>query len=119
MSPIISLAGIVVGLILLMYLAYKGHSIIWVAPVCAIVVALLSGLSVLDAYLGDYIEGVAQYIILWFPAFFLGAVYGNVLTSVVNCNRATDKLGENRGGTRPGLDNLLIVGISLRLNSLI
>ncbi|MBQ9938884.1 MAG: GntP family permease [Oscillospiraceae bacterium] len=79
MSPVISLAGIVIGLILLMYLAYKGHSIIWVAPVCAVVVAVMGGLSILDSYLGDYIEGVAEYIVLWFPAFFLGAVYGKLM----------------------------------------
>ena len=30
-----SLLGIVLGLVLLMLLAYKGYSIIWVAPVCA------------------------------------------------------------------------------------
>ena len=29
---IISLLGIVVGLVLLIYFAYKGNSIIWVAP---------------------------------------------------------------------------------------
>ena len=75
MTPIISLIGIFIGLILLIVLAYKGHSIIWVAPVCAVVVALVAGINVLDAYLGDYISGVAGYIVSWFPAFFLGAVY--------------------------------------------
>lgn len=76
MSPLISLFGIVLGLILLIALAYKGHSIIWVAPVCAAFVAALSGLNLLDAYMGDYMRGVADYIVSWFPAFFLGAVYG-------------------------------------------
>ena len=51
MSPIISLIGIILGLILLIFLAYKGYSIIWVAPVCAALVALLVGLDVLQAYL--------------------------------------------------------------------
>lgn len=32
--------GIVLGLALLVFLAYKGYSIIWVAPVSAMVVAL-------------------------------------------------------------------------------
>jgi len=73
MSAIISLIGIILGLVLLVVLAYKGHSIIWVAPFCAILVALLGGLDLLQAYLGDYIGGTAGYIISWFPAFFLGA----------------------------------------------
>ncbi len=34
------------GLALLIYLAYKGCSIIWVAPVCAALVALLGGIAV-------------------------------------------------------------------------
>lgn len=79
MSPIVSLIGIFAGLILLIYLAYRGHSIIWVAPVCAVLVAALGGLSLLDSYLVDYMEGTAGYIISWFPAFFLGAVYGKLM----------------------------------------
>ena len=41
----LSLFGIILGLVLLMFLAYKGCSIIWVAPVCAVVVAVLGGYS--------------------------------------------------------------------------
>ena len=74
-----SLFGIILGLVLLMVLAYRGYSIIWVAPVCAIVVAVLSGYAILDAYIGDYMRGMADYVFQWFPAFFLGAVYGKVM----------------------------------------
>ena len=74
-----SLVGIILGLVLLMVLAYRGYSIIWVAPVCAIVVAVLSGYAILDAYIGDYMQGMANYVFEWFPAFFLGAVYGKVM----------------------------------------
>ena len=75
----LSLFGIILGLVLLMFLAYKGYSIIWVAPVCAVVVAVLSGYAILDAYIGDYMKGMADYVLQWFPAFFLGAVYGKVM----------------------------------------
>ena len=74
-----SLFGIILGLVLLMFLAYKGFSIIWVAPVCAVVVAVLSGYAILDAYIGDYMKGMADYVFQWFPPFFLGAVYGKVM----------------------------------------
>lgn len=37
--------GIIAGLLLLMYLAFKGFSIVWVAPLSAGVVALLGGMS--------------------------------------------------------------------------
>ena len=64
----LSLFGIILGLVLLMFLAYKGCSIIWVAPVCAVVVAVLGGYSLLDAYIGDYMAGMANYVLQWFPA---------------------------------------------------
>ena len=57
MVSVISLIGIVFGLCALIFLAYKGHSIIWVAPVCAAIVAVMGGLDILDTYLGDYIKG--------------------------------------------------------------
>ena len=41
-----SLFGIVLGLALLIFLAFKGQSILWVAPVCAAVVALISMFAV-------------------------------------------------------------------------
>ena len=92
MSPIVSLIGIVLGLILLIFLAYKGHSIIWVAPVCAALVAVLGGLDVLQAYLEEYIGGTAAYIVSWFPAFFLGAVYGKIMDLTGSARSLANKL---------------------------
>lgn len=92
MLSIVSLCGILIGLCLLIFLAYKGHSIIWVAPLCAVVVAVMGGLSVLDAYLGNYMKGVADYIISWFPAFFLGAVYGKVMDMTGSARSLANKL---------------------------
>ena len=44
----LSLFGIFLGLGLLMYLAFKGYSIIWVAPLAAAVVALTGGLDIIS-----------------------------------------------------------------------
>lgn len=92
MSPVISLIGIILGLLTLIYLAYKGHSIIWVAPVCALIVAVMGGLNLLQAYLGDYVKGVADYILSWFPAFFLGAVYGKIMDMTGSARSLANKL---------------------------
>ena len=92
MSPILSLIGIFLGLIVLIVLAYKGHSIIWVAPVCALLVGALGGLNLLDAWLGDYMKGTADYIISWFPAFFLGAVYGKIMDRTGSARALANKL---------------------------
>lgn len=75
----LSLFGIFLGLALLMFLAYKGYSIVWVAPLTAAVVALLGGLNVLDAYMGPYMEGLVGFVKSWFPAFMLSAIFGNLM----------------------------------------
>lgn len=82
----VSLIGIFVGLILMIILAYKGHSIIWVAPLCAFVVVLFSlgaGLgdqrTLLTSYTVDYMQGAGSYFISWFPTFLLGAIFGKVM----------------------------------------
>ena len=92
MISIISLVGIIISLFILIYFAYKGHSIIWVAPLCAVVVAVMSGLNILDAYLNDYIKGMAEYVISWFPAFFLGAVYGKIMDMTGSARSLANKL---------------------------
>lgn len=89
---LVSLLGIFAGLILLIALAYKGHSIVWVAPACAMVVAILGGLSLLDAYMLDYMKGTADYVMSWFPAFFLGAVYGKILDMTGAARSLANKL---------------------------
>jgi len=95
-----SLVGIFLGLVLLMFLAYRGYSIIWVAPVCATFVALLGGLNLLDAYIGDYMTGLSNYVLSWFPAFFLGAIYGKVMDMTGSARSLADKLVSLIGSKR-------------------
>ena len=83
---------IFLGLALLMFLAFRGHSIIWVAPLCAAFVALCGGLNLLDAYKTTYMEGAANYFKQWFPAFFLGAVYGKIMDKTGSARSLGQKL---------------------------
>jgi len=74
-----NMLGILIGLVLLMFLAYRGYSIIWVAPVAAAVVAVIGGLPLLGAYKDTYMIGFADFVKAWFPVFMLGAVFGNLM----------------------------------------
>lgn len=79
-----SLFGIFLGLALLIFLAFKGQSILWVAPLCAIVVAILSSfedssINVVEMYTSNYMASMAAFIQSWFPAFMLGAVFGKIM----------------------------------------
>jgi len=71
--------GIILGLILLMFLAYRGYSIVWVAPLTAGVVALLGGLPLLPAYKDTYMTGFVGFTKAWFPVFMLGAIFGYLM----------------------------------------
>ncbi len=71
--------GIVIGLVLLMFLAYRGYSIIWVAPLTAMVVALSGGLELLPAYTDTYMTGFVGFTKSWFPVFMLGAIFGHLM----------------------------------------
>ena len=79
-----SLFGIIFGLALLIFLAFKGQSILWVAPVCAAVVALFGmfedpTINVLTMYTENYMTAMSGFIKSWFPAFMLGAIFGKVM----------------------------------------
>jgi H+/gluconate symporter-like permease len=71
--------GILIGLIVLMVLAYRGWSILWVAPISAGVVALTGDLDLLDAYKDTYMGGFVGFAQQWFPVFMLGAVFGKLM----------------------------------------
>ncbi|EGQ20439.1 UIT2 family protein [Sporosarcina newyorkensis 2681] len=71
--------GIVLGLVVLMALAYLGWSIIWVAPIAAGIVALTGGLDLLDAYTDTYMSGFVSFAKAWFPVFMLGAIFGKLM----------------------------------------
>ncbi len=71
--------GIFLGLALLMFLAYKGMSIIWVAPIAALVVAFTGGLELIPAYTDAYMTGFVGFTKAWFPVFMLGAIFGKIM----------------------------------------
>ena len=53
---------------------------------------MLDGLNVLQTYLEEYIGGTAAYIVSWFPAFFLGAVYGKIMALTGSARSLANKL---------------------------
>ncbi len=73
----ISLLGILLSLSLLMYLAYRGHSVILLAPILAMLAVVLSGESstMLGIYTQIFMKGLGGYIVSFFPLFLLGAVF--------------------------------------------
>lgn len=98
----LGLTGIVLSLILLMYLAYKGHSVIILAPCLALFAVLWSGLSheLLGMYTQVFMTGLGGYMIKYFPLFLLGAVFGKLMDDSGSAQTIArffvEKLGQQR-----------------------
>lgn len=77
----LSLTGIVLSLLLLMFLAYRGHSVLILAPVLAMLAVLFSAPSneLLGTYTQVFMQGMGGFAIKFFPIFLLGAVFGKLM----------------------------------------
>ena len=101
----ISVIGIVLSLVLLMWLAYRGWSVIIVAPILAILAVLITAVSTGEAHLlATYTEvfmaSMGVYVKSYFPIFLLGAIFGKLMDASGSANSIayfiTNKLGKGR-----------------------
>ena len=93
--------GIVVALALLMYLAFRGISVLILGPAMAIVAVLIAGgFPVLATYTQIFMQNTGDFIILFFPLFILGAIFGKLMDdsgSALSIARwSVSKLGAQR-----------------------
>lgn len=70
---------VVLSLILLVTIAYRGYSVILFAPVCALVGMSTCDFSLLPGYSELFMGKAVVYIKSFFPIFLLGAVFGKVM----------------------------------------
>ena len=71
---------VAVPLLLLMYAAYKGFSVILFAPLTALLAVLLIDPAWVPAFFsGIFMEKMAGFVKLYFPVFLLGAIFGKVI----------------------------------------
>ncbi|WP_100658386.1 GntP family permease [Alteromonas flava] len=99
----LSLIGLIGGLALLIFLTIRGMNLFIAAPLCALIVALTSGLPV---FLGDgnfvttYMQGFTGFIASWFFMFLLGALFGKFMEDTGAADSVAkwivDKLGFHR-----------------------
>ena len=76
MSFLVCLAS----LALLMFIAYRGYSVILFSPLCALGAVLLTEPSlVLPVYSGLFMAKMVVFVQSYFPIFLLGAVFGKVI----------------------------------------
>jgi H+/gluconate symporter-like permease len=94
------LAGILVSLVLLMWLAYRGWSVLLLAPIVALVAAAFSQEPLLANWTQTFMGSAAQFVAQFFPIFLLGALFGKLMEDsgsvTAIANFMTAKLGPRR-----------------------
>ena len=65
--------------LLLMWFAYRGWSVLLVAPLAALVAAVFSGEPLLAHWTQTFMGGAARFIAQWFPLFLLGGLFGKLM----------------------------------------
>jgi H+/gluconate symporter-like permease len=78
----LSMMGLVGGLVLLIVLTIRGMNLFIAAPLCALVVALTNGMSVFIGeinFVETYMSGFSGFIAAWFFMFLLGALFGKFM----------------------------------------
>ncbi|WP_191275149.1 GntP family permease [Neobacillus kokaensis] len=83
----LSMIGLIGGLILLIYLTMKGMNLLVAGPLCALFVAVLSGLPLFPQQVGEgeanlvtnYMGGFSGFVTSWYLMFLLGSIFGKVM----------------------------------------
>jgi H+/gluconate symporter-like permease len=75
----VGLLGVLFGLALLIWLAYRGWSVLLLAPVAALVSAAFVGEPLLAHWTQTFMRSAAGFIAQFFPIFLLGALFGKLM----------------------------------------
>lgn len=76
----VAVIGIVASLCLLMGLAYRNHSVIVIAPICALVAVAIDGeLPLTATYTQIFMASLGTFVQRYFPLFLLGSIFGKLM----------------------------------------
>jgi H+/gluconate symporter-like permease len=101
------LLAILLGLILLMWLAFRGWSALLVAPAAALLVAAISGEPVLAHWTQTFMGSASRFVGKWLPLFLLGGLFGKLMDDSGSINSIARYLTELLGTRRAMLSVVL------------
>lgn len=71
---------ILLSLGFLIFMAYKGYSVILIAPIAALIAVLfIDPLNILPYYTGIFLPKMVEFIANYFPVFLLSAIFGKLI----------------------------------------
>lgn len=89
--------GIIFSLALLMLVAYRGFSVIALAPVCAILAALTAGMAIMPTYTELFMPGAGGFVRNFFPLMMLGAIFGKIVEETGAARSIAQTIGQTFG----------------------
>jgi H+/gluconate symporter-like permease len=113
------LAGVLLGLTLLVWLAFRGWTVLLLAPAAALLAASFAGEPLLAHWTQTFMGSAAQFLAQFFPLFLMGALFGKLMEdsgSVAAIARwMTERLGTGRAMLAVVLAGALVTygGVSL------
>ncbi len=113
------LLGILLGLGLIIWLAFRGWSVLLLAPVAALVAAAFAREPLLAHWTQTFMGSGAQFVAQFFPLFLLGAVFGKLMDDSGSVTAIADfmtrRLGQERAMLTVVLAGTLVTygGVSL------
>ena len=75
----IGVIGVIVAILLVMVLAYRGWGIIPASLICSLVVIITNSRNLWEALSVDYVEGFTYFAGSFFLIFVLGSLFGKVM----------------------------------------
>ncbi|MBM3606672.1 MAG: GntP family permease [Alphaproteobacteria bacterium] len=106
------LLGIFLSLILLMYLAYRGITVLILAPVLSLMAVMMSGgLPILATYTQVFMQSLGGYVITYFPLFMLGAIFGKIMADSGAARSIAERIVDGLGAGRAILAVVLSCGV--------
>jgi H+/gluconate symporter-like permease len=94
------LLGILIGLAGLIYFAFRGSSILILAPVAGLIAAAFSGQPLLASWTQTFMSNAADFIAQFFPLFLLGALFGKLMEDSGSVSSIADYMTSKLGSQR-------------------
>src|SRR3954469_12405987 len=94
------LFGILLGLGLLVWLAFRGWSVLLLAPLAALIAAAFAREPLLASWTQTFMGSAATFLAQFFPLFLLGALFGKLMEDSGSVTAIAEfmiqRLGESR-----------------------
>jgi H+/gluconate symporter-like permease len=108
----LGLIGLLISLLLLISLAYRGTSVIVLAPLLAMLAVAFSGeIPLLAAYTQIFMPALGRFLAKYFPLFLLGALFGKLMDESGCAQSIANRISSTLGSKHAILAVVLCVAV--------